>query len=141
MAKSFLNREIPLLTVMLQCETPEVAIGRIRNANFLGADAYGLQIESLKNEYHNPDVYKKLFDEMAGRPCYVTYYRGRYNKEKTDDELAKEMLTLAKNGATLVDVMGDLFCRHPEELTDDENAISRQIELIDNIHALGGVKR
>ena len=30
-----------MLTVMLQCETPETAIGRIRNANMLGADAYG----------------------------------------------------------------------------------------------------
>jgi len=138
MAKSFLNHEIQLLTVMLQCETPEVAIGRIRNANCLGADAYGLQVESLKAEYHKPDVYKKLFNEMGGRPSYVTYYRGRYNKDKTDDELAKEMLTLVQNGATLIDVMGDLFCKHPEELTNDKNAISRQIGLIDNIHSLGG---
>ncbi len=138
MAKSFLNHEIPLLTVMLQCETPEVAIGRIRNANCLGADAYGLQVESLKPEYHNSDVYKKIFKEMGGRPSYVTYYRGRYNKDKTDDELAKEMLTLVQNGATLIDVMGDLFCKHPEELTDDENAVSHQIDLINNVHALGG---
>ena len=138
MSESFLNHEIPLLTVMLQCETSEVAIGRIRNANCLGADAYGLQVESLKPEYHKSDVYKKLFNEMGGRPSYVTYYRGRYNKDKTDDELAKEMLTLVQNGATLIDVMGDLFCKHPEELTDDENAVSRQIDLINNVHALGG---
>ena len=50
MKKSFLKHSNPLLTVMLQCETPDVAIGRIRNANCLGAEAYGLQVESLKPE-------------------------------------------------------------------------------------------
>jgi len=47
MNKTFLMKQ-EMLTVILQCETPEVAIGRIRNANCLGADAYGLQVESLK---------------------------------------------------------------------------------------------
>ena len=51
MGKIFLNQEKPMLTVMLQCENPETAIARIRNANCLGADAYGLQVESLKPEY------------------------------------------------------------------------------------------
>ena len=51
----------PMLTVMLQCETPEVAIGRIRNANCLGADAYGLQVESLRPEYQTAETYRKLF--------------------------------------------------------------------------------
>ena len=74
MRKTFLNHEKPLLTVMLQCETPSLAISRIRNANCLGADAYGLQAESLKPEYQQPEVYAKLFNEMKGRPCYVTNY-------------------------------------------------------------------
>ena len=63
MKKTFLS-DNPLLTVMIQCETPEAAIRKIRNANSLGADAYGLQVESLKKEYHTPEVYKRLFDEM-----------------------------------------------------------------------------
>ncbi len=138
MKKSFLGHEKPLLTVMLQCETPEVAIKRIRNANMLGADAYGPQIESLLPEYQNEEVYKRLFGEMQNRPSYVTNYRGANNTGKTDDELAEGMLTLAKCGATLVDVMGDLFSRHPEELTDNEEAIRKQMALIDEIHAIGG---
>jgi len=137
MAKSFLNNETPLLTVMLQCKTPETAIGRIRNANCLGADAYGLQVESLKPEYHNPDTYKKLFLEMKGKPCYVTNYRGANNSGKSDDELAKGLVTLASSGATLCDVMGDMFCKHPEELTDNEDAIQKQITLINKLHSLG----
>lgn len=127
----------PRLTVMLQCETPEVAIGRIRNANCLGADAYGLQVESLKPEYHTPEVYQKIFSEMKGRPCYVTNYRSVNNNGKGDDELAEGMLELAGCGATLVDVMGDMFCKHPEELTDDETAIRKQMSLIGKLHEKG----
>ena len=137
MKKSFLNRERPLLTVMLQCEAPETAIGRIRNANCLGADAYGLQIECLKEEYHNTDTYKRIFAEMKDKPCYATYYRGNSNAGKSDDELAVELVKIAESGATLVDVMGDMFSVHPEELTDDESAIKKQMQLIDKLHSLG----
>ncbi len=137
MKKSFLDHDNPLLTVMLQCETPEVAIGRIRNANMLGADAYGLQVETLKSEYHNPDTYKRMFAEMKDRPCYVTNYRGANNAGKTDEELAEGLITLANSGATLCDVMGDMFCKHPEELTDNAEAIQKQMQLIEKLHGLG----
>lgn len=137
MNKSFLNNKNPMLTVMLQCETPEVAIGRIRNANCLGADAYGLQVESLKTEFQNPDTFKRIFAEMKDKPCYVTNYRYAYNQKLTDDELAQGIITLAESGATLCDVMGDIFCKHPEELTDNEEAIQKQMELIEKLHSLG----
>jgi len=134
--KTFLSGK-PLLTVMLQCETPETAIGRIRNANCLGADAYGLQVESFRKEYHNPETYKRIFDEMKGRPSYVTNYRSYSNELLSDEELAKGLITLAESGATLCDVMGDYFCRHPEELTEDKDAIKKQMELIDELHSCG----
>ena len=137
MKKTFLNQNRPLLTVMLQCQTPETAIARIRNANCMGADAFGLQVERLGREYQTPETYQKLLMEMKNFPCYVTNYRTYNNEGKTDDELAEELLELAQNGATLCDVMGDLFCKHPEELTDNEEAIKKQMELIEKIHGLG----
>lgn len=137
MKSFFANSKQPLLTVMLQCEDPQVAIRRIRNANCLGADAYGLQVESLKMEYHNPDVYKRIFGEMKGRPVYVTNYRGGSNKSLSDEELARGLITLAESGATLCDVMGDFFCKHPEELTEDSQAIEKQMQLIDTLHGMG----
>ena len=137
MKKSFLNHSNPLLTVMLQCRTPEVAISRIRNANCMGADAYGLQVETLNPEFQNPDTYKKLFAEMQGRPCYVTNYRYAFNQNFTDDELADGIVSLAESGATLCDVMGDIFCKHPEELTDNDAAIQKQMKLIEKLHSLG----
>ena len=137
MSASFLNREKPLLTVMLQCDTPELAVPRIRGALDGGADAFGVQAEWLLPEFQTPDSYRTLFAAMKGKPCYTTYYRGGHNVGKPDDELADGMLTLADCGATLVDVMGDLFCRHPEELTDDAEATAKQTELIDRLHARG----
>lgn len=137
MKATFINHDKSLLTVMLQCKTPEVAIGRIRNANMLGADAYGLQVESLMPEYHTSDTYKRIFAEGKGRPFYVTNYRTVNNSGKSDEELAEGLLTLAESGAALCDVMGDTFCKHPQELTDDDDAIKKQMQLIDKLHSKG----
>ena len=133
----FLYKDTPNLTVMLQCRTPEVAIGRIRNALHLGADAFGLQVESLLPEYQNPESYRRIFDEMRGKPAYVTNYHSSSNKGKSDEELAEGLLTLADCGAVLCDVQGDLFAPHPLQMTEDGQAIEKQMVLIDQLHAKG----
>ena len=136
MENKFLTRQ-DMLTVILQCDNPDTAIGRIRNANMLGADAYGLQVESLKPEFQNPETYQRIFAEGKGRPFYVTYYRSKSNTGKTDEELAEGLITLAESGAALCDMMGDLFCMAPEQMTRDEAAIKKQMELIDQLHEKG----
>lgn len=85
MNKTFLNHDKSLLTVMLQCETPETAIGRIRNASHCGAEGFGLQVESLKPEFHNQETYKKLFDEMvsASKEGVETYCKNLNGWRKT----------------------------------------------------------
>ena len=93
MNKTFLNQENPLLTVMLQCETPDVAIRRIRNANCLGADAYGLQVESLKPEYQNPDTYKRILKKFVMKRCETIdwHLRGHFQNEiDTIDKMVRE---------------------------------------------------
>ena len=132
----FSKSEKPLLTVMLQCHTAERAIELIRKANAEGADAYGLQVEVLKPEYQSPETVKSIIDEMQGRPVYLTNYRYSSNTGKTDEQLAEELVALAQEG-TLCDVMGDMFCRHPEELTDNEDAIKKQMALIEKLHEKG----
>ena len=122
---------------MLQCHTAERAIELIRKANLEGADAYGLQVEVLKPEYQSPEVVKSIIDEMQGRPVYLTNYRYSSNTGKTDEQLAEELIKFAEMGATLCDVMGDMFCPHPEELTDNEDAIKKQMALIDTLHSKG----
>lgn len=137
MKPTFLNHEKPLLTVILECETPETAIKRIRNSLHCGADAFGLQTETLKNEYRNINTYRNLFAEMQNKPVYVTNYRGRSNIGKTDDEIASELLILAECGATLCDVMGDMFDRQPDELAICQEAIEKQLDLVERLHSAG----
>ena len=137
MKPTFLKYDRPILTVMLQCETPETAIGRIRNANCLGGEAFGLQVECLKPEYHTTETYKRIFGEMQGKPSYVTYYRGNHNTGKTDDELADGLITIAESGGTLCDVIGDLFDRQPDEVARNPKAIEKQMKLIDKLHEKG----
>ena len=137
MKPTFLNHEKPLLTAMLQYNTPDLTVGAIRNGLAAGAEAFGLQVESLEKEYQNAETYKRLFGEMHGKPCYVTNYRYKSNEGKSDEVLAEEMLALAENGATLCDVMGDIFSKHPEELTDNPEAIEKQIKYIEALHEKG----
>jgi len=136
MKPTFLS-DRPLLTVMIHEETPEDAIRVIRNANCLGADAYGLSACFLNPEYQNEEVYQRLYKEMRGKPVYVTNYRGMKNAGKTDEELAEGLKVMVQSGGTLPDVLGDLYCRHPEEMTDDPEAIARQMALIDELHGMG----
>ncbi|MBQ5777257.1 MAG: type I 3-dehydroquinate dehydratase, partial [Oscillospiraceae bacterium] len=59
------------------------------------------------------------------------------NEGKSDDVLVGELLELADSGATLCDVIGDLYDRQPDELSADEKAIKKQMELIDELHSRG----
>ncbi len=137
MKKTFLNHEKPILTAMLQYTTYDLTVGAIRNGLANGAEAFGLQIEDLLDEYKNIDTFKALLGEMKDKPVYVTNYRTRTNEGKSDEVLAEEMLRFAQNGATLCDVMGDIFCKHPEELTDNPEAIEKQIKYIEKLHEKG----
>lgn len=137
MKPSFLNRENPLLTVMIQAETSDTAIRTIHRAIPEGADAFGLQTCRLRHEYRNEATYRRMFEEMEGRPSYVTNYRGGVNAGLDDDTVAGGLLLAARAGGTLIDVMGDLYARHPDELTDDPKAIDRQKKLIDALHNAG----
>ena len=137
MKKNFTNSEKALLTVMLLCATPELAIGRIRNALCEGGEAFGLQAESLEARYQNPDTYRRIFAEMRGRPSYVTFYRGKNNAGKSDGELARGLLTLAESGADLCDVMTDYFDPQPGEFSTDPAAVKKQMALAEAIHKAG----
>lgn len=138
MRPTFLNQNRPLITCMIQAETPADAIAAIRNAAFDGCDAYGLQVCRLAPQYHTEEALRKIMKPMGAKPCYATYYRKGTNVDKTDDEIAEGLLFIQKCGGNLIDVMGDLFCPDPLELTMDEKAVKKQMALIDTIHARGG---
>ena len=138
MKPTFLNHSRPLLTNMLQVETPEVAVAQIRNAVFDGADAFGFQIEKLMPEFRTEETYRTVFSYMEDKPIYVTNYRHSHSAGLTDDERAEELLAALSSGATLCDVMGDFYAPAGLELTTDVNAIDKQKSLIETIHQKGG---
>lgn len=136
MKKTFLKYNKPLLTTMVQATNPE-RIKELMDKSLLeGAEAFGMQFERLECEYRNKDVYKELFS-YTDQPVYVTNYRMGKNEGKTDDVLADELLEIADCGATLCDIMGDLFDKQPDEVALDDKAIEKQIKLIEDLHKKG----
>ena len=145
MKKTFLGHDQALLTVMVQADHPDRIKELMEKSIPEGADAFGMQFELLDKEFRNAETYKDLFQCAKDKPTYVTNYRAvrdkgeafSKNKGKTDDQLAEELVELAECGATLCDVMGDLFDPQPDEVAVDETAIKKQMELIDRIHEKG----
>ena len=120
---------------MAQAETPERIKELISRSE--GAEGFGMQFCRMKPEYRTEKIYRELFSLASPLPTYVTNYRYGYNEGKSDDELAEGILELADCGATLCDVMGDLFDKQDDELARDVSAIERQMKLIDELHAKG----
>ena len=133
---TFLEFERPLLNCMVQAETPDRIKELIDFSLPEGAEAFGMQFCRLNPGYKTKEIYRELF-EYTDKPTYVTNYRYGYNVGKSDDVLASELLFIAECGATLCDVMGDMFDKQDDELAKDRNAINKQVKLIDELHKRG----
>lgn len=135
--QSFLNREKPWLTLLFSPETEKQALEIMARGMDDGAEAFCIQTEALRAEDRTPEVYRRIFKAAGHRPIYATNYRHHANEGVSDEQIANELLTLADCGATLCDVMGDLFCPTSGEMTDCPEAVEKQRELIDRLHARG----
>lgn len=136
MKKTFLEYNKATITVMVQADNPDRIKELINKSIPDGAEAFGMQFEQLKPEYRNREIYKDLFS-YTDKPVYATNYRWGSNAGKTDEEIAEGLLELADCGATLCDVMGDLFDRQPDEVAVSKEAITKQMKLIDELHKKG----
>ena len=137
MKKTFLGKEKPLLTLLYSPASADEAIESAQRALKDGAEAFCIQTEALRAEDRNPATYARIFDAMGGRPVYVTNYRQRANEHATDEQITTGLVELARCGATLCDVMGDLFDPQPGEMTWNADAAEKQKKLIAELHAAG----
>ena len=137
MKKTFLKYDKATLTVMVQADNPDRIKELMDKSLPEGAQAFGMQFCRLNVKDRNKETYKELFSYAGDKPVYVTNYRYGNNEGKTDDELAEELVEIASCGATLCDVMGDLFDKQDDEVAVDEDAIKKQEALIDKLHKNG----
>ena len=136
---SFLNHDKALLCAMVQCTTVEECICKIQASLAEGADAFGIQLCKIKRELRTKENLTKIFDACKGKPIYVTSYRHTSNEGYTDEECAEVLLLALECGATILDIMGDMFDRGAKyELTENPEAVAKQKALIEKIHAMGG---
>lgn len=139
MKPTFLNYDKPLLTAMIQCPTKEEAITKIKKSLNLGADAFGVQLCQLKKEYRNLKDLKEIFDACDGRPIYITSYKAGESAGYTHEQCAELLLLGLEAGATLCDVMGDMFDTKVDlELSRNPAVVKKQMDLINKIHSRGG---
>ena len=138
----FLDHTKPLITTMLKPNNTKELVRDITAALKEGTEAFCLEIELMKTECRTATDFKYIFDAMENKPCYITDYR-RLNINdnlQTDEELTEEMLfalSIADN-VKLFDIRGDLFDQNTDEITYNEKAVEKQIELAKEVHRLGG---
>lgn len=137
MKPSFVHYEKPTMALIFSPQSADDAMQKMRQGIADGAEGFCIQTETLPPEERNPETYRAIFAVAENRPIYVTNYRHHSNENATDEEIAEGLLELARCGATVCDVMGDMFDRQPGEMTRDPKAVEKQKKLIADLHEAG----
>lgn len=138
MKNSFLNYKKPMLTCMIKhTASPDECIAEIGRAHTAGAEAFGIQLEGMPREYHKPEIIRRIFEATGDKPLYVTNYRHSCNEQLSYDEVIDELIEFAEYGATLCDIAGDSFCKDPDELTYNSEAVEKQLRAVEALHSRG----
>ena len=137
MKPSFLNHSKPLLCAMVLDSTPDKMITNVISSLYAGAEAFGFQLDCLEREYRTKENLKKIFAACGDHPIYITSYRSAFSAGMSDEECAELLLLGVECGATIADIMTDMFCPSQYEYTKDEAAVEKQKALAKKIHDMG----
>ncbi len=137
MNSSFLLEDRPTLVAMMKSQKTSDLLSEIKNALSQGADAFGIQLESLVPEEKNAENYRRILDAMGGKPAYVTNYIRGNHLDLSDDELINQLFDIARCGAKLIDIRCDSFDRQPDEYTEDVIAAQKQSDVIKAMKEIG----
>jgi len=127
----------PLLVAMITERTPPACIASMRNAIYDGADAFGVMLGSLEAPYRTRSELERVFAYASDKPILVMHYR-HAGSGLTDEALVGSLIGAIEAGASMCDVMGDMFDPSPLELSKKPAIIDKQRRLVDEIHAMGG---
>ena len=138
MNKPYFTSKKTVIAAIMEGMTPGEIIAASRTAEFDGADAVCLSLRELQPEFRNKDCFTNIFSSVS-IPFMVYFYRENAHGPIMDDDARQKILIEAANaGASVIDVMGDLY--EPNSVTQratGKRAVSKQKKLIDKIHAIG----
>ena len=134
--KSFLNQTDPVITALLNAETPGEFIVKAAKSESEGAGGIAIELKFLKPEFRNCNSLKSIIDAVH-LPFMFCFYRNDKWENRDDDARQELLLDAVEAGASMIDVMGDLYDPSPFELTRNPVAVEKQMRLIDVIHAKG----
>ena len=135
--RSFFNRQDTALTLLYKPASITQAIATARSGESDGADGIAIEIQRLPQEERTVENFKNIINSVQ-LPFMFIDYRDDIVHGADDEARQKYLLMAVEAGAEVVDIMGDLFDPSPRELTFSPEAIARQKELIEKIHAKGG---
>jgi 3-dehydroquinate dehydratase len=133
---SFLNKPYPVITGLIGRETPQELIAAARNSETEGAQGIAISLNDLNPEYWNSESLKSIINSANLPFMFLNYRKGKWGTY-SDEDRQELLLKTADLGASMIDVMGDLYDQSPMEITHNQSAIDKQKQLIDKIHKKG----
>ncbi len=138
MSLLFSKQKFPMLITSLSDNNPIDTICTIRNAILDGTDGFMIHLEKMSPEFLNKEDLQRIFDYTCDKPIFTMNYRSNISSQKSDEQVIDEQIIAVKAGATMIDMMGDMFDKSLLELTFNAAAIEKQKQVIAEVHELGG---
>lgn len=133
-----LSVKYPVVVGMIKSLSEKGIFEEVERIRQDGADAYGFQLEGVREECKSREAMERIFSSMSDKPIYFTNYMRRNSTEGiTWERLEREIILAAEMGASLIDIPGDMYSSSDMELTYDNSAIEKQMHFIDRLHKMG----
>lgn len=131
--KSFVNKSRPVISGIIAGRNPQEIISFARNSETQGADGITVDLFDLELRYRTKEVFESIINSV-NLPFMFYFYRNDKWSDGDDEYRQEVLLSAVDAGASMVDVMGDLYDPSPREITYKQKAIDQQKRLIDKIH-------
>jgi len=134
--RSFLRHGETAISLLSAPRDVDHAIALARTARDAGADGVTLELHEFPVELRTVVNFRRITSSVQ-LPFMFTDYRSDIYLGADDEARIETLLKAAEGGAEFVDVMADLYCPSPFEITTDATAVARQKAAIAEIHRLG----
>ena len=149
----------PIIIGVVKEPTADAAISTIKNCEKEGATAFDLHVSLLEGKERESESLSRIFTECDS-PILAVHYNNLpkgITQKNTSEERMAELVRAVEVGAAGIDMQGYTFCKepratlvgkdekkypfvtaNPKEVVLDDAVITRQRQIIDRVHALGG---